>query len=152
MKIETKKLSDLTPAPYNPRKITPKAMKGLQASIKRFGMVEPIVWNSRTGNVVGGHQRLQVLLKEGVQETEVVVVDLPDKEEKALNVTLNNYHVAGDFTVDLHAILDDLPVIEFPDLCLDDLAFDFPTIEIKEKEVDENLATGHECPQCGYKW
>lgn len=33
--------------------------KKLHRSIEEFGHVEPIVWNERTGHVVGGHQRLR---------------------------------------------------------------------------------------------
>ena len=54
--IETKRLSDLSPAPYNPRTITADALDGLRHSVERFGLVEPVIWNRQTGHVVGGHQ------------------------------------------------------------------------------------------------
>jgi ParB-like chromosome segregation protein Spo0J len=104
--------------------MSPRAYAGLKASIERFGLVEPIVWNKRTGNVVGGHQRLKVLAEQGVAETIVVVVDLPETEEKALNVTLNNPNIAGEFTADLQVILEGLRFEipdAFADLKLDDL-------------------------------
>jgi ParB-like chromosome segregation protein Spo0J len=62
------------------------AMAGLSKSIERFGNVQPIVWNQRSGFVVGGHQRLKVLRANKVKTTEVVVVDLDEKEERALNI------------------------------------------------------------------
>lgn len=99
MKIIKKKLSELKPAEWNPRSIPDEALKGLEESINRFGLVEPIVWNKRTGNVVGGHQRLKVLERQGVKSTDVVVVDIPESDEKALNVTLNNPHITGQFTM-----------------------------------------------------
>lgn len=92
MKIENKRISDLNPAPYNPRKdIKPgtKAWDDLNDSLKRFGMVQPVVWNQRSGRIVGGHQRLTMLIHQGFTHTEVSVVDLDDNEEKALNVILN---------------------------------------------------------------
>lgn len=61
----------------------------LRRSIEEFGYVEPIIWNERTGTVVGGHQRLKVLLEQGAEEIECVVVDLEEKDEKILNVLLN---------------------------------------------------------------
>jgi hypothetical protein len=79
-----------------------EALAGLQASVERFGLVEPVVWNRRTGRVVGGHQRLKVLQQMGGETTEGVVVDLPEIEEKALNVALNNPAIAGEFTADIH--------------------------------------------------
>ncbi len=108
MQIARKQLSDLTPADYNPRTITDAALAGLRASIHRFGLVEPIIWNERTGNVVGGHQRLKVLVADGVAETDVVVVDLPDTEEKALNVALNNPAIAGEFSSDIESLIIEL--------------------------------------------
>jgi hypothetical protein len=124
MLIEKKNIADLIPADYNPRTISDAAMKGLTASIERFGLVEPVVWNKRTGHVVGGHQRLKVLQAKGMTETEVIVVDLDETEERALNVTLNNPNIAGQFTGDLQIVLEDLKIElgeGFGELRLDEL-------------------------------
>lgn len=101
-------LDDLVPAPYNPRKISRAAMKGLRASLKRFGLVQPIVWNKRSGYIVGGHQRVAALRESGVVEADVIVVDLDEKDERALNVTLNNPKISGDFSDEVEALLLDL--------------------------------------------
>ena len=118
MNIKKMKLAELKPAPYNPRTISEAALRGLSASIKRFGLVEPIIVNKRSGNVVGGHQRLKVLEAEGETETDVVLVDLAEPEEKALNLALNNPAIAGNFTDDVRAILDELHE-SLPDVCND---------------------------------
>ena len=92
MEIVKMKLSELNPAAYNPRKaLKPgdSAYEKLKASILSFGNVEPIVWNRSTGNVVGGHQRLRVLLDLGVEESEVSVVELSEVDERRLNIALN---------------------------------------------------------------
>jgi hypothetical protein len=99
--VEKMKLSDLKPAEYNPRTISDEAFSGLGESISRFGLLAHIVWNKRTGNIVGGHQRFKQLQEMGEEETEVVVVDLDDNEEVALNITLNNPQIRGDFTKDV---------------------------------------------------
>jgi DNA modification methylase len=116
-------ISDLVPWAGNPRRISDEALAGLDASIARFGCVEPIVWNRRTGRVVGGHQRLKVLQARGAKETYVVVVDLPEVEEHALNVALNNPHIAGAWTPDVREILRELAADfdAFKDLRFDDL-------------------------------
>ena len=57
------KLSDLKPAPYNPRTITPEAVQALQVSLSEFGDISGIVWNKRTKHLVAGHQRLEALKK-----------------------------------------------------------------------------------------
>lgn len=92
MEIRTLKAAELKAAAYNPRKdLQPEdaEYKKLRRSMEEFGYVEPIIWNERTGNVVGGHQRLKVLLEQGKEEIECVVTDLDEKDEKILNVLLN---------------------------------------------------------------
>ena len=89
MIIETKKISDLNPAPYNPRKSTKKQEEKLQESLTKFGVVEPIIFNKQTGYIVGGHFRVRELKKLGYKEVECVVVDLSEEDEKELNIRLN---------------------------------------------------------------
>ena len=90
----------LVPAPYNPRRVlrpTDKAYRKLEASIREFGLVEPLIWNERTGHVVGGHARLAILKSFGITEVPVSVVHLSDAREKALNVVLNNQEAQSHY-------------------------------------------------------
>jgi ParB-like chromosome segregation protein Spo0J len=112
-------IEQLTPAPYNPRKKlkpTDKAYRKLEASLREFGVVEPLVWNELTGRVVGGHTRLAILKKLGVTEVPVSVVHLSEAREKALNVVLNNQEAQGRYDparlADLLGELADLPELE----------------------------------------
>ena len=89
MTIETKQLSDLKPAPYNPRTSTKKQEQKLQESLTKFGVVEPIIFNKQTGYIVGGHFRVRELKKLGYKEVECVIVDLNEADEKELNIRLN---------------------------------------------------------------
>jgi len=92
MQIEKKRICDINRAEYNPRiALQPGDSKyeDLAACIEQFGMVLPIVWNKRTNNVVGGHQRLTVLENRGAREVDVSVVDLDEFQEKVLAVALN---------------------------------------------------------------
>ena len=87
MRIEKKRLSELNRAVYNPRvDLQPgdEEYESKRYSLERYGLVQPIVWNERTGNVVSGHQRLTVLQNQGVEEIEVSVVSLDDTAEKQL--------------------------------------------------------------------
>ena len=108
-------LSELTPAPYNPRKPLKKgsaAYKRLARSLDEFELVQPIVWNQRSGYVVGGHQRLQILRDQGVQEVACAVVDLPPARERALNIALNNSQVGSDWDSEkLAALLEELAAL-----------------------------------------
>ena len=89
MIIEKKKISDLKPAPYNPRKSNEKQEANLKKSLEKFGVVEPIVFNKRTGYIVGGHFRIRELKKLGYKEVDCVIVDLNEDDEKELNIRLN---------------------------------------------------------------
>ena len=161
--IEVHKVSDLKPAPYNPRRIDHASMAALEKSLLKFGVVEPIVWNKRTGHVVGGHQRVKALNSAKVKETSVVVVDLSLEDEKALNVALNSPSLAGLFTEDLDSILDEIESDSadlFKDLRFDVLR-DIAKVRSEEdakqppeefKEYDEDIDTQHTCPKCGYKF
>jgi DNA modification methylase len=111
LQIETKPLAQLQAAPYNPRTVSDEMLASLTGSITRFGLVEPIIWNRRSGNVVGGHQRLKVLVAQGVEQTDVVVVDLAPEEEKTLNLALNK--ITGDWDLPkLSAVLEELRLAE----------------------------------------
>ena len=103
--IKKMKLVDLRLAEYNPRKISDDAFNGLGASLNKFGLMIPIVWNKTTGNIVGGHQRYKHLVEMGELETEVVVVELDGNEEVALNITLNNPNIRGKFTSEVTRLL-----------------------------------------------
>jgi DNA modification methylase len=115
MEIRKKPIEKLNPAAYNPRKdLQPgdPEYKKLKRSMQEFGYVEPIVWNKRTGNIVGGHQRYKVLLDMGMREVDCVVVDLDEATEKALNLALNK--IQGDWdNLKLKDLLQELDTGEF---------------------------------------
>jgi ParB-like chromosome segregation protein Spo0J len=115
MKIEVVAIEELNAAPYNPRvdlKPGDAAYERLKRCIEEFDLVEPLVWNRRSGHLVGGHQRLKILRYRGDTEVQVVVVDLPPEREKALNVALNNPHLAGDWDLNkLSGLLDELKTL-----------------------------------------
>jgi DNA modification methylase len=106
MQIEKLKTEHLIPADYNPRKDLKSGdpeYEKLKRSIERFGYVEPVIWNKTTGRVVGGHQRLKVLLDMGITEVECVVIEMDEEKEKALNIALNK--ISGDWDKDKLALL-----------------------------------------------
>ncbi|MCD7810556.1 MAG: ParB N-terminal domain-containing protein [Ruminococcus sp.] len=117
MKIKTLKAAELIPADYNPRRdLQPEDDEyiKLKRSIDEFGYVEPIIWNEGTGNVVGGHQRLKVLIEQGKEEIECVVVDVDENDEKILNVLLNKVKGRWDIgkLTDILQELDEIGAME----------------------------------------
>lgn len=106
MKIQKIKTEKLISASYNPRKnLQPgdAEYEKLKRSISEFGYVEPIIWNQRTEQVVGGNQRLKVLKELGFEEVDCVVIDVSEEKEKALNVALNK--IDGEWDLDKLTIL-----------------------------------------------
>lgn len=105
----------INPAPYNPRKDLKPGdpdYEALRRSIERWGLVEPLVWNERSGNLVGGHQRFKVLLEQARDVVDVSVVDLDANDEAALNVALNK--IGGEWdTPKLAELLSELDATGF---------------------------------------
>lgn len=145
MVIEKKNTADLIPADYNPRKdLKPgdPEYEKLKRSLEQFGYVEPVIWNKATGRVVGGHQRLKVLIDMGITEVECVVVDLPEDKEKALNIALNK--ISGDWDKDKLAVLIadlqgtafDVSLTGFDSAEIDDLFKDATKNGVKDDDFD----------------
>lgn len=86
-------------AAYNPRTLTSDAQVKLSNGLHKFGMVEPLVYNELTGNLVGGHQRIAELDRiHGSSDGYslwVSVVRLSETREKELNILLNNEGAQG---------------------------------------------------------
>ncbi|ASS77219.1 transcriptional regulator [Tumebacillus algifaecis] len=169
--IRTIPVEQINPAPYNPRRdLQPgdPEFEKLKRSMETYGYVDPLIWNKRTGNLVGGHQRFKVLVAAGATEVDVSVVDLDDSSEKALNITLNK--VSGDWDdVKLASLLDELRGAGF-EIALtgfndteadkliaqfqfgeDDRAGDFENGEINLGSFDDDNFDC-QCPRCGFSF
>jgi ParB-like chromosome segregation protein Spo0J len=93
--------------------------------LDKYGLVEPLVWNRRTGNLVGGHQRLAILDEEEGKEYELTVsaIDVDAETEKKINVFLNNTSAMGSWDQDaLEKLVLDLA--QGSPLVIEDLGFD----------------------------
>ena len=156
--METKvvKLADIKPAPYNPRvQLTEKDQeyKALDASIAESGLVLPLIVNIRDNCLIGGHQRLSVLLAAGETETNAVVVDLDEAQAKALCIALNkldgewDYGQLADILQQLTEDGENLLATGFTDRDIDDLLGDIrgeledgdeepPSVGKKEDDAD----------------
>lgn len=123
---------------YNPRKISDEARKKLKANIRRLGVMGGIVWNERTGNLVGGHQKIKILdelhkydpdTKENDYLIRIEKVSLSEKEEIEQNIFLNNKNAQGEYDTDLLAdLIDD---IDYKLAGLDDYDLNLAGIEVE---------------------
>lgn len=136
MDIREMSVNELIPAEYNPRKdLRPgdKEYEKLRKSIQEFGYVETIIWNERTGRLVGGHQRLKVMKDLGYEKVTVSVVDLDEQKEKALNIALNK--IEGDW--DKNLLKDLLAEIDTGDFDMELTGFDDDELEKLMTEGEE---------------
>lgn len=149
MEIKRIPLDEINPAKYNPRKdLKPgdPEYEKLKKSMETFGYVEPIIWNKRTGNIVGGHQRLKIVMEQGQAKIDCVVVDLDQTQEKALNVALNK--VSGEWDLpklaDLISELDselfDISLTGFDAAEIEDLFSKVHDKDVKEDDFDVDEA------------
>lgn len=104
-KSERRLLTDLKPAKYNPRRLTPKQKADLNESIEKYSLVDPLVINAN-GTIIGGHQRFALLVDRGDLEVDVRVPEreLNEVEERELNLRLNKN--TGEFDLGLLASFD----------------------------------------------
>lgn len=110
--IEYVPIGSLQVAPYNPRKMPDEQMRRLMRGIEEYGVVDPIIVNRTTGNIVGGHQRAEAARRLGLTEVPIVEVALDLEREKALNLALNK--ISGDWSLDLlSGVLGDLDAAGF---------------------------------------
>ena len=99
-KIERIHRSQIKGAPYNPRVISDEARRKLRDNLKRVGLLQPLVWNQRSGNLVSGHQRLTQMddiMGTADYHLTIAVVELDAKTEKEQNIFFNNAAAMGDW-------------------------------------------------------
>lgn len=156
MKVKQISITKLNPAAYNPRKITDKQLSYLKKSLKEFGDLSGIIFNRRTGNVIGGHQRLKCLPEDAKIEKNdlktptktgtvahgfIIIedekytyreVDWDDATEKMANIAANKHGGNWDdekLSLILHE-LSEMPI------------FDLDLIGFETTEFDEILKDG----------
>jgi len=119
---KAEKLSELKASNYNPRTISDRAFEGLKYSLEEFGDLSGITFNTRTGNLVSGHQRVRALTEQygdlqvsegkiqtpGGESFQVRYVDWDEVKEKAANLAANNPYIQGEFTNQVEFLLDEI--------------------------------------------
>ncbi len=145
-RLITKKISELQPASYNPRKISSDALGRLTKSLSELGNLQPITWNAKTGNIVGGHQRLKCYSALQKEEVEVWAVWLDETQEKAANIALNK--LSGEF--DLPALKDLIEELDTGEIDLDITGFGADELgELMEQTKPDEKELGDSGEKCG---
>jgi hypothetical protein len=116
-------------AEYNPRKISEAAKKKLKRFLKKHGLWCPLTLNSKTGNLISGHQRLEIMdsILGPDYELTVAVGEVDETEEVKINLFMNNPSAQGEWDPELLLEIKEIwPDISF----LDDIGFELEELEI----------------------
>lgn len=153
MKVETITLNEIKPAAYNPRIMSIEEQEKLEKNLQEFGLVDPIIINLKNNQIIGGHQRYEILQKEQEKtgkQKEFTLIQMGDigwvfldedmyindeNHEKALNLALNKISGEWDYSK-LESILDDLQKIHFK---MDLTGFDINLSNLSE-EINTNTS------------
>jgi len=155
-KTKEQTVKDLKPAPYNPRKISDRQLELLDKTMEEYGDLSGIVFNSSTGNIVGGHQRIKVLnpewdiIKEHYQdETGTIAlgyivtpkgkfsyreVQWTEQKEKGANLAANKGGGEWEYPL-LKDLLEDL----------DDGSFDMDLTGFDTSEIEDLMTFVPDC-------
>ena len=136
-----RKVKDLTPNGYNPRKMAGEERHNLQKSIEEFGAVVPVVLNigSRADVLIGGEQRVKIYADLGYKEVECMIPsrELTLEEERELNLRLN--HNTGSWDEELLKAFD-LDVLLDVGFADEELQGFFDDVELAEDDYDVEKA------------
>jgi DNA modification methylase len=136
MKIVDRQIKDLIPAEYNPRHLTNEQATHLEASLRRFGAVDPAIINThpdRKNIIIGGHQRLKTAQRLGWETFPCVELELDKEKERELNIRLNKNTGGWDYD----ALANYFEVEELTDWGFSDEEL-FGDIEAEELEAEED--------------
>lgn len=147
-------INQLIPNPKNPRVDLRPGMPiytKLKDSLMHHDYVEPIIWNRRTGYIVSGHQRLQVMKDIAEEEGEVldsldvIVVDMPEDKADTLMVAINK--ITGLWDEDkLRTLFQELNESDFiytgyDDFEIEKLLNDDTSVPNDIQEQDDTIST-----------
>ncbi len=106
--VENVPIESITGSEYNPRAITQEALEKLQYSIRRFGMVKPLIVNASNNVITAGHQRKKAATAIGLTHLPCIRINSPNLQDEILfnlmhnsietsktSVRLNTYTVNG---------------------------------------------------------
>jgi hypothetical protein len=133
--------SEINNAPYNPRKISDENIKKLKKNIKKNGLIETLVWNKATGNLISGHQRLKILdslESNSNYSLTIAMVEMDIEEEKKQNIFMNNISTQGEY--DLEKLDELLKDIKWEDVGFseEDMAYFNINFEMINTDTAEN--------------
>lgn len=99
--VEKVPIDSVTGSEYNPRAITEEALEKLQYSIKRFGMVKPLIVNASNNVITAGHQRKKAATAIGLEYLPCIRINSPNLQDEILFNLMHNSIETSKTTVRL---------------------------------------------------
>lgn len=151
LKIEYLPIERLKPYDKNAKEHPQEQIDQIIASIREFGMNDPIgIWGDEC-LIVEGHGRLIALQQMGETEAPTIRLDhMSDAQRKAYTLAHNKITMNSGFDLEmLHSELEEL------DIDMSDFGFEEPSNidwddvgELDEESYDEPEKELYECPHC----
>lgn len=152
----------LKPHPRNPRTATKEAMDRLKKQIFNLGQYKPIIVDTRTGYIVGGHMRLEALKQLNMKRALVSYIT-SDNDAHAMEYMLSdNDHIGVTDKDALVEMLSELPEVRLPDFAIQTLEPDnlgdfmdqSDTVDptsLTDSDTETIIKPDCVCPTCGAK-
>ena len=162
LKIEYRKISELSEWDKNPRSINRDAFARLKAQITKLGVYKPLIVD-QDNMILGGNMRYKALVDLGVKKVSVIVHECADDSER-VEIALSDNDRAGYYNetelaelVELNAIDGELYSIDLTvSKTIEEITNAEPRELSENKEIDaENLLNDSnliECPKCKFSW
>ena len=153
-RLELIAIDKLIPYANNARTHSDEQIKKIQASLREFGFVNPVLIDKDCG-IIAGHGRVEAAKREGMTEVPCVLVEhLTETQKKAYILADNRIaEMAGWDTEILKIELEGLKDINFD---IEITGFD-ETIFPEPIEIDNDREQNSEkkiiiCPKCGFEF
>lgn len=153
LKIEYMKTDELKPYANNAKIHTAEQIEQIKASIKEFGMNDPIaIWENN--EIIEGHGRLIACSELGIEQVPVIRLnELTDEQRRAYMLAHNQLNMNTGFDYDILDLeLEDIHDIDMKDFGFDEIKiptdedFDYMFEDSEPKEEEKQKV---QCPHCG---
>lgn len=155
-------VNKLKPHPKNPRTATQEAMDRLKKQIFNLGQYKPIIVDTRTGYIVGGHMRLEALKQLGISNALVSYVTSNNDAHAMEYMLSDNDHIGVTDKDALVEMLSELPEVRLEDFAiqveepenLGDFMEQFDTSDppsMTDSDTETSTQPDCVCPTCGAK-
>ena len=154
-RLELIAIDKLIPYANNARTHSDDQIKKIQASLREFGFVNPVLIDKDCG-IIAGHGRVEAAKREGITEVPCVWVEhLTEAQKKAYILADNRLAELASWDMDLvDSELADLEAIDFEISItgFEPIDIDLSIFEEDDASINKKNQQTLQCPKCGFEW